>query len=270
MAGKSRITPHSTHPVHSVTPMHQQQHGHDKGHPAMPSGRNRIQDMPAIQLPCGNQVERGDEEPYPTRDQDGVGKQLSMRRHLGSQAASIRSSRVMVNGQWNWTSAGAVSGAGRPGEQDAQNRGGKRNQVSGDRPGDAHFDQRPAGRNARADADHGSGGSAQGGSGQDVRPGRIDPMVPAEENSAPPRGPAKSPAAPGRRTSRWPAPRDVSRSSAEGKDHPRCTSGGWPRRKFCMSSAPVLAVVKILTTSRQSGSQAMESRRPWRKVRSDR
>src|SRR3984885_5001028 len=44
----------------------------------------------------------------------------------------------------------------------------------------------------------------------------------------------------------------------KGKRSPSWTSGGRPRRKFCMSSAPVLAVVKMLTTSKHSGSQAIE------------
>ena len=83
IAGRSRITPHNTHPVHSVTPI-ASTHRHGKRQPAMPSGRNRIQNMPAIQLPRGDEVERGDKETYPTRNQDGVGKQVIQRRHTGN------------------------------------------------------------------------------------------------------------------------------------------------------------------------------------------
>jgi hypothetical protein len=43
-----------------------------------------------------------------------------------------------------------------------------------------------------------------------------------------------------------------------GKRSPSLTSGGRPRRKFCMRSAPVLAVVKMLTISKHKGIQAME------------
>ena len=43
-----------------------------------------------------------------------------------------------------------------------------------------------------------------------------------------------------------------------GKRSPSLTRGGWPRRKFCISSAPVLAVVKMLTTSRHSASHEID------------
>ena len=75
----------------------QQQHGHDKRHPAVPLRRNGVQDMAAIQLSCGNQVERGDKSPTQLAIRIGWGSRLSMGGTRGTQAASSRS-----NGDRQW------------------------------------------------------------------------------------------------------------------------------------------------------------------------
>jgi hypothetical protein len=64
----------------------------------MPARRNRIQDVPPIELPSRNEVERGDKETYPARYEDGVGSRLSKAGTQGNNAESARSSNVMVNG----------------------------------------------------------------------------------------------------------------------------------------------------------------------------
>ena len=51
----------------------------------MPSRRNRIQNMPAIQLARGYEVERSDKEAYPTRHQDRVGQQVIQCRNSRNQ-----------------------------------------------------------------------------------------------------------------------------------------------------------------------------------------
>ena len=58
---------------------------------------------------------------------------------------------------------------------------GERYHVSGNRSCDAHFDQRPARGNPRADPDHRPGGSTERGRGQYVGPRSANAMAAAEE-----------------------------------------------------------------------------------------
>ena len=45
---------------------------HEKGEAAMHAGREGVEDVSAIELACGHEVERSDEEADPSGDQDGM------------------------------------------------------------------------------------------------------------------------------------------------------------------------------------------------------
>ena len=129
---------------------------------------------PPSNCPAGMRFSEVTNSPTQLAIRMGWGIRLSMRRHPGKP----RSKDTVQQRDRQWLAKldqrRSRSGTGGPGEQEAQDRGGKRHQVSGNRTGDAHFDQRPAGGNARTDPDHRSCGSTQRWSGQDVGPGSLE------------------------------------------------------------------------------------------------
>ena len=142
MAGRSRITPHNTHPVHSVTPMASKTMGttHVKALCQREEMAYRI--CPPSSCPAGIRLSEVTNRPTQLAIRIGWGSNLSI-----DGTASIRPSSVTVNGQWNWTNAGGVGvRARRPGEQNAQDGGGDRHQVARNRAGNAHLGSAPGGK----------------------------------------------------------------------------------------------------------------------------
>jgi len=141
--------------------------------PLVPSGRDRVQDVPAVQLRQRNQVERGDEQSEPAGDERRV--QVNRRRLRREEAREeeveqeARRKRQALRRQR--PSRGRVPQAI---QQDRQ-----RHHEAGDGPGDADVEEGAARREGGADADDRPEGAEGVRRGQKEGEGRVDPIDPA-------------------------------------------------------------------------------------------
>ena len=110
----------------------------------MPSGRNRIKNMPAIQLSGRDEIKRRNEETDPTCNEDGVRKQVGQQGHAGDpgceDAVQERDGQRLVKLNQRRRRASVD----RPRQQNPQDRYGDCYDISGIRSRDADFNQRPA------------------------------------------------------------------------------------------------------------------------------
>ena len=145
-------------------------------------GREGVEDVAAIELSAGDEIERSDEEADPAGDQDGVGSDVVKGRGGGIPLEQ----EGMEEADGEGLAAEADDGHGGVGrglvaEGKAHGDGDGGGHVAGQRAVDADVHQRVAVGNAVANLDDGAGGAAEGGGGKHPGEGGADLVAAAGE-----------------------------------------------------------------------------------------
>ena len=136
----------------------------------MEARRKRVEDVAAVELAAGNEIERGDEEADPAGDEDGMWRGLIEGGDGGVPVGEECGSNRMVSGSppKRIRDSGAPGGAGNA-EDEADGDGERGRDKAGERTVDSHVHESVAAGDARADADDCAEGSAERGSGEHPR-----------------------------------------------------------------------------------------------------
>ena len=92
----------------------EEEEGQEIGHEAMQARREGVEDVSAVKLAAGNEIERGDEETDPAGDEDGVGRGLVERGNGGvpvgeKVAQQLDGERIAAEANDGLRCAGAVA-----------------------------------------------------------------------------------------------------------------------------------------------------------------
>jgi competence protein ComEC len=140
--------------------------------------RPGVEEMTAVELSDREQVQTGGQLPQPAGQEHRPHPQV-----LGGGGASPAPPRQRAHQQRVSELDGGLLRLHLPGlsGEDAVGQGGNEQREAGQRPGDGDVEQRPPGRNRRADADEGSERAEQERRGQKVGPGGFDAVRAAGE-----------------------------------------------------------------------------------------
>ena len=151
----------------------EEQEGQDVGAEAVEFGGDGVEDVSAVELTAGNEIEGSDEEADPSGDEDGVGGDVFEGGSLGVPA----NEQGMEDADGEGFAAEADDGDGcvgggmnTEGEPDGDGHGG--GDIAGQRAVDAHVHEGVEAGDAGSNLDDGAGGTAEGGCGKD--PGESD------------------------------------------------------------------------------------------------
>ena len=143
----------------------------------MPAGRDRVEDVAAIELSHRQQVQRGGEQAHPGGAADGVEEKL-VERHVRAQqlCQQFHQGRVAKNNRSLCERAGDGLGI-----ENADNQCGHGDCKADQRSGDADVEQRAPVDDGRLDANEGAHGADEGGRREEVGVGGVDAVDAARE-----------------------------------------------------------------------------------------
>ncbi len=173
------ISAHSSQPCQKKMPRSDQDGDRgDAGQERLSFAEHGIEDVAAVELADGKEVEGGGQEAEPAGEGHGVDQQVALRRDLPQQQAAEQ-------GEDQRLAQGQPSALGAPfhdmREGDAHGHDRQGGQEAGQRPGQADVEQRPLRGEGRADLDEGAEGADQGGGGDEMGQGGLDAVAAAGE-----------------------------------------------------------------------------------------
>ena len=167
MAGISRKKPQRDPADPEDGSREEEEEGQEIGHEAVQARREGVEDVSAVELAAGDEIERGDEEADPAGDQDGVGRGLVEGGDGGVPVGENVVQKRMVSGSppKRTMADRCVGGRGTLSTKPTATATAEA-MIAGQRAVDAHVHERVAAGDAGADVDDGAGGAAERGSGK--------------------------------------------------------------------------------------------------------
>ncbi len=133
---------------------------------AVQPGRERVENVSAVELAAGDEIQRGDEEADPSGHEHRMRRSLMERGNDGfhhqQTMQQLDGQRVAAKADEGLRCAAGLGHAQQKSHGDGQRRG----DIAGQRPVDSHVHERIAAGDARADADDGAESSAERGRGK--------------------------------------------------------------------------------------------------------
>src|SRR6267154_1660496 len=142
----------------------------EAGNGPVDTGGERVQDMPAVELPQRHQIQGGGEKPDPAGDVDRV--EINRGAPAATEEQADEDFGQEASPEGDRIRARRLTGDRGQGESQQEDRNG--DDESGDRPRNPHIEKRPACREGGAYPDDGPEGPEREGGRNEERQGRLD------------------------------------------------------------------------------------------------